>query len=116
MVWGSSSGVGLGLLVPMKRTFNAFAFPDNEDNSMLPTLWNSLGKTLFCARMEFSVPHLTLAPDLTNALLDEWAKIPHTRRSCWKPWQKNGSYYSYSREGDQLHIDAYGFRMKCHKN
>ena len=39
MVWGSLSGVGLGLLVPVKGTLNASAFQGILDNFMLPTLW-----------------------------------------------------------------------------
>ena len=38
MVWGCSSGAGLGPLVPVKGTLNASAYQEMLNNSMLPTL------------------------------------------------------------------------------
>jgi len=43
MVWGCFSGVGLGLLVPVKGTLNASAYQDILENFMLPTLWEQFG-------------------------------------------------------------------------
>jgi len=43
MVWGCSSGPGLGPLVPVKGTLNASAYQEILDNFMLPTLWKQFG-------------------------------------------------------------------------
>ena len=44
MVWGCSSGAGLGPLVPVKGTLNASAFQEILENFMLPTLWKQFGE------------------------------------------------------------------------
>jgi len=43
MVWGCSSGAGLGSLVPVKLTLNASAYQEILDSFMLPTLWKKFG-------------------------------------------------------------------------
>lgn len=48
-------------------------------------------------------------PDITNVLLDEWAKIPT------ETLQNLVESLPSCKEGDQLHINAYGFRTGCHK-
>ena len=46
MVWGCFSGVGFGLLVPVKGT-KASSYQDMLDNFMIPTLWEQFGDSAF---------------------------------------------------------------------
>ncbi|MCI4391978.1 hypothetical protein PGIGA_G00140630 [Pangasianodon gigas] len=62
----------------------------SPDLNPIEHLWGELERRL---RARPSRP--TSVPDLTNALLDEWAKIPtETLKSCGKPAQECGSCYS----------------------
>jgi hypothetical protein len=56
----------------------------------------------------------TSVPELTNALVAEWKQVPAAmfQHLSGKPPQKSGSCYS-SKGGDQLHINAHNFGMRC---
>ena len=57
MVWGCSSGAGLGLLVPVKGTLNASAYQEVLDSSMLPTLWEQFGDGPFLFQHDCAPVH-----------------------------------------------------------
>ena len=57
MVWGCSSGAGLGPLVPVKGTLNASTYQEMLDNSIITILWEPFGDDPFLFQHDCAPVH-----------------------------------------------------------
>ena len=80
MVWGCSSGAGLGPLVPVRETLNAKAYQEMLDNSMLTALWEQFGDGPSCSNMTVHQCTKQVHKDMRREFgvdeLDWWAHSP----------------------------------------
>ena len=83
----------------------------SPDLNPIEHLWDELER-----RLRARPSRLTSVSDLTNALLEEWSKIPiNTLLNLWKAFPEELKLLRLQRVG-RHHIKPYGLRMGCNSS